>query len=167
MSIDMKTVSFNSLGNDTCVWIEILTSTTQTTLKLCRQLLGTITGLWEREHTAGIGMSGTIKNELNNVQEEFEAALKARNKPLVKHMWIIWGRYVGRILNTRCKVKKSRLNFESFDMEMDINLHVMEVVALFSFEKETHDKIGTNECNEFGRSEGDLIKEEEKALTGR
>ena len=82
-------------------------------------------------------------------------------------MWMIWDRYVGRILDTRFKVTKSRLNFESFDMEMDINLHVMEVVAPFSFGKETHDKIGTNECNEFGRSEGDLIKEEKKTLTGR
>ena len=43
----------------------------------------------------------------------------------------------------------------------------MEVVAPFSFDEETHDKIGTNECNEFGKSGGDLIKEEEKALTGR
>ena len=44
----------------------------------------------------------------------------------------------------RFKVTKSRLNFESFDMEMDINSHLMEVVAPFSFDKKTHDKIGTN-----------------------
>ena len=80
---------------------------------------------------------------------------------------MIWDRYAGRILDTRFKVTKSRLNFESFDMEMDINSHVMEVVAPFSFNEETHDKIGTNKCNEFGRSEGDLIKDEKKALTGR
>ena len=49
---------------------------------------------------------------------------------------------MGRILDTRFKVTKSRLNFESFDMEMDINVHVMEVVASFSFDEETHDKIG-------------------------
>ena len=101
--IDMKTVSFNSLADDTCVRIEILTSTTQTTLKLCRQL-GAITGLWEREPMAGIGMPGTIKNELNNVQEEFETAFKARKKPVAKHMWMIWDRYAGRILDTRFKV---------------------------------------------------------------
>ena len=116
--------------------------------------------------TAFIGMPETTKNELNNVQEEFEAALKARKKPLAKHMWMIWDKYVGRILDTRFKVTKSRLNFESFNMEMDINLHVMEVVAPFSFNKETHDKIGTNKCNGFGRSGGDLLEEEEKALTG-
>ena len=42
-------------------------------------------------------------------------------------------------MGTRFKVTKSRLNSESFDMEMNINLHDMEVVA--------------------------IIKEEEKALT--
>ena len=107
----------------------------------------------------GIGIPRTIKNKLNNVQEEFEAALKARKKLLAKHMWMIWDRYVGRILDTRFKVTKSRLNFESFDMEMDINSHVMKVVAPFSFDEETRDKIGTNKYNEFGRSRGDLIKE--------
>ena len=141
-SIDMKTALFNSLGDDTYVRIEIWKSTTQTTLKLCHQL-GAVTGLLERELTAGIGMSRTIKNELNNVQEEFEAALKARKKSLAKHMWMIWDRYVGKILDTRFEVTKSILNFESFDMEIDINLHVMEVVASFSFDGETHDKIGT------------------------
>ena len=33
--------------------------------------------------------------------------------------------------------------------------------------EETHDKIDTNECNKCCRSGGDLIKEEEKDLTGR
>ena len=162
----MKTVLLNSLGDDTCVRIEFWTSTTQTPLKLCHQL-GAVTGLWEHEPTAGIGMPGTIKNELNNVQEELEAALKARKEPLAKHKWMICDRYVGRILDTIFKVTKSRQNFELFDMEMVINSHVMEVVAPFSFDKETHGKIATNKCNEFARSGGDLIKEEEKALTGR
>ena len=62
-------------------------------------------------------MLRTTKNELNNVQEEFEAALKAREKPLAKHMWMIWNRYMGRILNTRFEVTRSKLNFVSFDME--------------------------------------------------
>ena len=35
---------------------------------------------------AFICMPGTTKNELNHVQEEFEASLKARKKPLAKHM---------------------------------------------------------------------------------
>ena len=41
------------------------------------------------------------------------------------------------------------------------------MVAPFSFDKDIHDKSGTNECNKIGRSGGDLIKEEEKALTGQ
>ena len=65
-----------------------------------------------------IGMPETTKNELNNVQEEFEAAMKARKKPLAKHMWMIWDRYAGRILDTRFEVTKSRLNSVSFDIEM-------------------------------------------------
>ena len=145
-SIDMKTVLFNSLGDDTRLRIEFWISTTQTTLKLCHQL-GAITGLWEREPTGAalIGMPGTTKNELNNVQEEFKAALKARKKPLAKHIWMIWDRYVGRILDTRFEVTKSRLNFESFDMEMETNSHDMEVVAPFYFDEDIiHDKIGTN-----------------------
>ena len=88
----------------------------------------------ERKHTAFIGVPVTTKNKINNVQEEFEAALKARKKPLAKHMWMIRDRYVGRILDTRFKVTKSRLNFVSFDMEMEINLHDVEVVAPFSFD---------------------------------
>ena len=43
----------------------------------------------------------------------------------------------------------------------------MEVVSLVSFNENIHDKIGTNECNKFGRSGGDIIKKKEKALTGR
>ena len=53
-SIDMKTELLNSLGEDICERIEIWTTTTQTTLKW-------ITGLWEREPTAFIGMPGTTK----------------------------------------------------------------------------------------------------------
>ena len=43
----------------------------------------------------------------------------------------------------------------------------MKLVAPFSFDEDIHDKIGTNECNKFGRSGGDIIKKKEKALTGR
>ena len=42
-------------------------------------------------------------------------------------------------------------------MEVDIDLHDMEVVAPFSVDRDIHDKIGTNKCNKFGRSGGDLI----------
>ena len=70
----MNMVLFNSLGDDTRGPIEIWTWTTQTTLKLCHQLKA-ITGPWEREPTAFIGMPGTTKNKLNNVWEEFEAAM--------------------------------------------------------------------------------------------
>ena len=41
------------------------------------------------------------------------------------------------------------------------------MVAPFSFDEDIHDKIGTNGCNKIGRNGGDLIKEEEKAVTGR
>ena len=141
--IDMKTVLSNSLGDDTRDRIEIWTTITQTMLKLCHQL-GIITGLWKHEPTTFIGMSGTTKNELDNVQ--FEAALKARKKPLAKHMWMIWDRYVGRILDKGFEVtKNSRLKFVSFNMEMEINLQDMEVVAPFSFDEDIHDKIGTND----------------------
>ena len=147
VSIDMEMVLFSSLGDDTRVRIEMLKSTTQTTLKLCRQL-GAITGLWVRKPTGTtfIGMPRTTKNKLSNVQEEFEAALEARKKTLAKHMWMIWDRYVGRMLDTRFEVTKSRLNFVSFDMEMEINLQDMEVVAPFSFDEDICDKIGTNGC---------------------
>ena len=82
---DMKTELLNSLGEEIHERIEIWTTTTQTTLKLCRQL-GAITGLWEHKPTAFIGVPKTMKKKLNNVQEEFEDALKARKKPLAKHM---------------------------------------------------------------------------------
>ena len=84
-------------------------------------------------------MPGTTKNTFNNVQGEFEAALKAK-KPLAKHMWMLWDRYVGRIMDTRFEVTTSRLNFVSFDMKMEINLQDMEVVAPFSFDKDIHNK---------------------------
>ena len=64
VSVDMKMVLFNSLGNDTREQIEIWTTTHQTTLKLCCQL--------EAKPTPFIDMPGTTKNKLNNVQEEFE-----------------------------------------------------------------------------------------------
>ena len=41
------------------------------------------------------------------------------------------------------------------------------MVAPFSFDKDIHDKIGTNECNKIGRSGGDLIKKEENAVICR
>ena len=43
----------------------------------------------------------------------------------------------------------------------------MEVVAPLSFDDDIQDKIRTNKYNIVGRSGRDLIKEEEKALTGR
>ena len=57
----------------------------------------------------------------------------------------------------RSEVTKSRLNSVSFDMETEINSQDVEAVALFSFNEDIHDKIGTNECNKIGRSEGNLI----------
>ena len=76
-SIDMKIVLINSLDEDICKRIEIWATTIQTMLKFCHQL-GAITGLWTRGPitTAFIGMPGTAKNKLNNVQEEFNAAWK-------------------------------------------------------------------------------------------
>ena len=112
-------------------------------------------------------MPGTIKNKLNNVQEEFEAALKARKKPLAKHIWMIWDRYVGRILDTRFEVTQTTLNLESFDVEMEVESYDMDMVAPKSSDKDIHNKIETNECNKFGRSQGNVIKEEEKASTGQ
>ena len=85
MLVDNKTVLFHYLGDDTRERIEICTTTTQTTLKLCHQTVP-ITGLWERDPMVFIGMLGTTEDKLNNVQEKFEAALKTRKKPLAKHM---------------------------------------------------------------------------------
>ena len=62
VSIDMKTVSFNSLDDDTRERIKIWPAITQTALKLCHQH-GAITGLWEHGHTAVSGMPGMIKNK--------------------------------------------------------------------------------------------------------
>ena len=164
--IDIKMVLFNSLGDDTRVRIEIWTSTTRTTLKLCHQL-GAITERWEREFAVFIGVPGTTKKKLNNVHEEFEAALKAKKRPMAKYKWMIWNRYVGRILDTRFEVTKFRLNFVSFDMEMEIKSQDVEVVVPFSFDEDICNKIRTNDYNKVGRSGGDPIKEEEKGLTGR
>ena len=167
VSIDMKTALSNSLGEDIRVRIEIWATTTQTTLKLLHQL-GAITGLWTREPItpAFIGMPGTTKIKLNNVQEEFDAARKARKasqRCLAEHMWTIRDRYVGRILDTRFVVTRTTHNLGSFDVEMRSDSDDMEGVALFSFDEDidedTHDKIGTNECNKVGRSGGELIKE--------
>ena len=146
------------------------TTTIQTTLKWFHQL-GAITGLWTREPitTALIGMAGTAKNDLNNVQEEFDATWKRRkfsHMCFAEHMWMIWDRYVGRILDTRFEVTRTTLNLESFDMEMELDSYDMEMVVPISSDEDIHDKIGTNECNKFGRSGGDVIKEEEKASTG-
>ena len=55
VSIDMNTELLTSLGEDICEQIEIWTTTTQITLKLCHQL-GAITGLLERKPSAFIGM---------------------------------------------------------------------------------------------------------------
>ena len=146
-------------------------TTTKTTLKWCHQF-GSITGLWTRDPiaTASFGMPGTTKNELDNVREEFDAAWKRRkfsHTCFAEHMWMIWDRYVGRILDTRFEVTRTTLNLESFVMEMELESHDMEMVVPISSDEDIHDKIGTNECNKFGRSGGDVIKEEEKASTGQ
>ena len=72
-------------------------------------------------------------------------------------------------MDTRFEVTKSRLKlkFVLFEIEIEMNLQDMEVVAPFSFDKDIHDKIGTNKCNKIDRSGEGPIKEEEKALTGR
>ena len=88
--VDMKRVLLKSLGEIIRERIEIWTTTTQHMLKWCHKL-GAITRLWERRIT---------KNKLNNVQEEFDADLKARKKLLAKHKWVVWDRYVERILDT-------------------------------------------------------------------
>ena len=77
------------------------------------------------------------------------------------------GQMRGENLDTRFEVTKSRLNSVSFYVEMEMYSHDMEVVAPFSFDEDIHNKIGTNECNKCGKSEGDLTKGEEKALADR
>ena len=45
----------------------------------------------------------------------------------------------------------TKMNFASFDMEIEIDWYDVEVVAPFSFNEDIiHNKIGTNECNKFG-----------------
>ena len=131
--------------------------TTQTILKWCRQL-DAVTGLWERNPTVFIGMPRIMKNKLNNAQEELKAASKVRKKLLAKHMSMIWDGCVGRILDTRFEVT-TKLIFSSFDMEIEIDLYDMKVVAPFSFDEDIiHDKIGTNKCNKFGISDEILFR---------
>ena len=87
--------------------------------------VGAITGLWTR---GPIGMPKTAKKKLNNVQEEFDATWKARKVShmcLVKHMMMIQDRYVGRILDTRFKVTRTKVNLGLFDMEMELDSHDM------------------------------------------
>ena len=93
----MNTVLLNFLGEDICKQIEIWTTTPQNTLKLYHQI-GAITGLWTCKPitTTFIGMPRTTKNELKNIQEEFDTAVKARKKFLAEHMWMTWDRYVRR-----------------------------------------------------------------------
>ena len=86
---------------------------------------------------------------------------------LAKLMMMIWGSYVGGILDTRFEVTRAKLNFAWFDRNMEIDPYDMEMVAPFSFDKDIHDKIGTNECNTVGRSGGDVIKEEKKSSIGK
>ena len=59
---------------------------------------------------------------------------------------MILNRYVGRLLDIRFEVTRTKLNFVLFDMEMEIDLRDMEVVASFSFDKDIHNKIGTHQC---------------------
>ena len=141
-------------------------TTTKTTLKWCHQF-GSITGLWTRNPiaTASIGMPGTAKNELDNIREEMGLSVKARK---VSHMWTTWDRYVGRILDTRFESSKTRtsMNLESFDIAMDLYSYDMEMVVPISSDEYIQDKIGTNKCNEFGSSGGD-IKKASKGQEGR
>ena len=129
---------------------------------------------------AFIGMPGTTKNKLNNIQEDFDAARKARS---VNHMCLV----DGRILDTRFEVTRATLNLGLFDVEMELDSYVMkmvapfsfddveiefdlydvETVAPFSFDEDIHNNIGANKCNTIGRSGGDVIKEEKKPSTGR
>ena len=90
-------------------------------------------------------MTGTTKNERDKVREEFDAAWK-RN---------------------RFQATRTTLNLKSFDVEMEGVSYVVEMVVSNSSDEDIHDKIGTNECNKFGRSQGNVIKEAEKASTGQ
>ena len=74
---------------------------------------------------------------------------------------------MGRILDTRFEVAGSKLNLESFDMELELDLYHMKMIVPISSDEESHKKIGTNKCNNFGRNRGDVIKEEEKTSTGQ
>ena len=125
-------------------------TTTKTTLKWCHQF-GSITGLWTRDPiaTTSFGMSRTTKNELDNVREEMGSRRK------VSHTWTTWDRY------------GTTLNLESVDVEMEVESYDMDMVVPKSSDKDINDKIETNECNKFGRSRGNVIKEEEKASTGQ
>ena len=75
--------------------------------------------------------------------------------------------YVGRILDTRFEVTRTKLNFALFDTIIELDLCDMEMVTPFSFDEDIHDKSGTNEYNTTGRGEGDVIKEEMESSTGR
>ena len=92
-----NSASINSLDKNTCERFEIWATTTQTMLNFCHQLAA-ITGPWTREPitTAFIGMPRTAKNNLNNVQEEFNAAWTARKVShmcFAEHMMMIRDRY--------------------------------------------------------------------------
>ena len=106
-------------------------------------------------------MPGTKKNELNNVREEgmprrtknkldnVREEMGSRRK--VSHTWTTWDRY------------GTTLKLESFDMETKLESNDLTIVVPGSSDEDVHDKIETNERNKFGRSGGDVIKEEEKA----
>ena len=68
-------------------------------------------------------------------------------------------------MDTRFEVTVTKLKFALFDTNMELNSYDMEMVALLSFDKDIHNKIGTKECNTIGRSEGDVIKEEKMSST--
>ena len=141
-------------------------TTTKTTLKWCHQF-GSITGLWTRDPiaTASFGMPGTTKNELDNVREEgmpgrtknkldnVREEMGSRRK--VSHTRTTWDRY------------GTTLNVESFDMETKLESYDLTIVVPISSDEDIHNKIETNERNKFGRSGGDVSKEEEKASKGQ
>ena len=86
---------------------------------------------------------------------------------LAEHIMIIWDRYVGRILDTRFEVTRTKLNFALVDTNMELDSYDIQMVAPFSFDKDIHDKIGTNGCKFAEVKEMSLFKEGEKSPTGQ
>ena len=84
-------------------------------------------------------MTGTTKNKLDNVCEEFDAAWKRRkfsHTCFAEHMWMTWDRYVGKILDTRSTVTRTTRNLKSFDVEMEVESYDVEMVLSNSPDKD-------------------------------